>query len=325
MTTPIFIFSLPRSGSTLAQKILASHAEVATVAEPWLLLPFVYALRNDGIYTEYAQCTGAKAIQEFLRELPAGQQDYYAALRELVLRLYTSAAGAESRYFLDKTPRYHLIINEILDIFPEAKCIILWRNPLAVAASIVRTWGKNGRWIAYRYNIDLYKGLENLVEAAGAASGRLFQVRYEDMVTDPEAVWFRIFSYLGLSYDPLVLERYSGVQFAGSMGDPTGNKKFSRISPDSVNDWVSAFDTPLRKIWARQYLNWIGPERLRTMGYEETELKQTLMAAPSGNVPRLLSDAFFMTLGALHGPLDLSGVKRQARRALSRRRTYAAT
>ncbi|WP_420426272.1 sulfotransferase family protein [Algiphilus sp.] len=325
MTAPIFVFSLPRSGSTLAQRILASHAEIATVAEPWLLLPFVYALRNDGVYTEYAQSTGAKAIQDFIRELPAGKGDYYAALRELALRLYGSASGNKSQYFLDKTPRYHLIIKEILEIFPEAKCIILWRNPLAVAASIVRTWARNERWITHRYNIDLYKGVENLVEAVDAKPDRFFHLRYEHMVTEPETVWPSVFSYLGLRYDPFVLERYSGVQFSGSMGDPTGNRKFSRISSDSVDDWVSAFDTPLRRAWARRYLAWIGSDRLRTMGYDENELQHALIGAPSCRVPRLLSDALFMTVGALHGPLDLSGVKRQALRTLSRRRSYAVT
>jgi hypothetical protein len=47
--------------------------------------------------------------------------------------LYTRAAG-EARYFLDKTPRYHYVVDDLFRVFPEAKTIFLWRNPLAIVA-----------------------------------------------------------------------------------------------------------------------------------------------------------------------------------------------
>jgi len=48
----IFILSLPRSGSTLLQRILGGHSQVHTVAEPWLMLNPLYALRETGIEAE---------------------------------------------------------------------------------------------------------------------------------------------------------------------------------------------------------------------------------------------------------------------------------
>ncbi|MFV1990599.1 MAG: sulfotransferase, partial [Acidimicrobiales bacterium] len=47
---PAFLLSLPRSGSTLLQRLLGAHSMVATVAEPWLLIPPLYALRDEGVY-----------------------------------------------------------------------------------------------------------------------------------------------------------------------------------------------------------------------------------------------------------------------------------
>ena len=41
---PIFIFSAPRSGSTLLQRVLAAHTQVATASEPWILLPLLSPL-----------------------------------------------------------------------------------------------------------------------------------------------------------------------------------------------------------------------------------------------------------------------------------------
>lgn len=322
---PIFIFSLPRSGSTLAQKILSSHPDVASLAEPWLLLPLVYALRDEGIYTEYAQCLGGKAIREFIRELPAGEPDYYTAVGDFVRRLYGSAVGDGVPYFLDKTPRYHLILNEILDIFPGAKCILLWRNPLAIAASILDTWGKNGRWNLYRYKIDLYKGIENLVEAAKNRPERFIQINYEDMISNPAIVWPKIFSYLRLDYDPSVLDRYSAVTFSGSMGDPTGHKKFSGISTESIDRWRGTFDSRLRKAWARSYIEWLGSERLQIMGYEKKEILRELDGLSKFGLSKICSDALFMSIGALHAPIDMSGVKRGVKCLLSHRRCYAST
>jgi hypothetical protein len=49
---PIFIFSVSRSGSTLVQRVIAAHNGVATVSEPWILLPYLYTSRSRGVTTE---------------------------------------------------------------------------------------------------------------------------------------------------------------------------------------------------------------------------------------------------------------------------------
>ena len=160
---PIFVLSLPRSGSTLVQRVLAAHDEIATAAEPWLLLPHGYALHERGMAAEYTQPIAARAIQEFVHHLPNGEADYWTAMRGFVLELYAKASGPEATYFLDKTPRYHYVTAELFQLFPDAKVIFLWRNPLAVVASIVDTWAK-GRWNVDRFQGDL-DGIPALVDA----------------------------------------------------------------------------------------------------------------------------------------------------------------
>ena len=76
----IFLFSLPRSGSTLLQRLIASHPQVATVSEPWLVLPYLYTLRGRGIYAEFDYKTSSTAIQDFCEELPNGPEEYLLAL-----------------------------------------------------------------------------------------------------------------------------------------------------------------------------------------------------------------------------------------------------
>src|SRR5438270_5037071 len=101
--TPLFIFCLPRSGSTLLQRVLAAHPEIATASEPWILLPQLYAFRGHGVRAEYAHGTMAAALRDFRDHLPQGQDDYRRELRRFVLNLYTLASESGARYFLDKT------------------------------------------------------------------------------------------------------------------------------------------------------------------------------------------------------------------------------
>jgi hypothetical protein len=47
-----------------------------------------------------------------------------------------------------------------MELFPDAKFIFLWRQPLAVAASMIEAFG-DGRWNLERYAVDLWDGVEN--------------------------------------------------------------------------------------------------------------------------------------------------------------------
>ena len=85
--TPLFLLSLPRSGSTLAQRILAAHEPIATASEPWILLPYLYTLRERGIYAEYSHRVLVQAVNDFCAVLPGGRNDYVAEVRRLALRL----------------------------------------------------------------------------------------------------------------------------------------------------------------------------------------------------------------------------------------------
>ena len=298
---PLFLFSLPRAGSTLLQRVLGTHAEIATASEPWLLLPLLYTLRSQGARAEYGHRLAVIGIEDFYGLFPQGKADYEAEIRALALRLYAKAARREARYFLDKTPRYHLVAGEIVALFPEAKFIFLWRHPLAMLGSYVDFFGQ-GKWNLYGYRIDLFRGLENLLAAYGQAVGRVANpphaLRYEDLITDREATLRKLFAYLELPFDARVGETFSQVQLQGRLGDYTGSRSYSTISAEPLDKWKKTLRTPLRKRWARRYLQWIGDERLAIMGYRLEPLLAELDAVPA-SPQRLLSDAVRMAYGAL--------------------------
>ncbi len=295
MTTeiiPIFLLSMPRGGSTLLQRILGAHDEVATAAETWLMLPQIYAFRAEGITADYAQSALSVALNDFCLALPDGMADYQAALRQFTLGLYRKAAGEGPRYFLDKTPRYSLIASDLIPIFPKGKFVFLWRHPLSVAASLVNTFMR--KWWRYRrLRVDMFDGQAGLIDAYRHYGDRGIAIRYEDLVIDPSPHVQRLMEYLELPFDPEMLTGFANVKFQGRMtGDPTGQEAYDQIDRRPLEKWKLSFANPIRKRWGRRYLKWLGADRLSVMGYDLDELLADLANCPNG-LSRLGGDAYY--------------------------------
>lgn len=286
---PIYIFSLPRTGSTLLQRILAASGDVATAAEPWILLPFLYSLKSEGVAAEYWHSMSAMAMKEFYNECPNGLEDYYEELRSFVLNVYRRRAGRDCRYFLDKTPRYHLICEDILRLFPDGKFLFLWRNPLAVVSSIIHTW-YGGKWKVPYFSIDLYEGLRRLVTTFKRNRERVHAVQYERLVRNPIDEIRAVCSYLGLEAvaGQSLVEGFTQIKLNGSMGDKTGIERYNALSRLPLNGWKQTFNNSFRTAWGVKYLDWIGEEDLTIMGYDYHKLKAELRSnrvRQTGNVP----------------------------------------
>ena len=293
MTTPIFLLSLPRSGSTLVQRVLGSHAEIATASEPWFVLSFVYALRSGGVRAVYDHETLARGVNGFAREyLPDGIDSYRSVIHDAALRLYGEAADGQ-RYFLDKTPRYGHIAAELCDLFPDAKFIFLWRNPLAIAGSMVETWGK-GHWnIRRHYESDLDLALPALVAAYEANKSRSYAIRYEDFVVDPNREIEGMLDYLDLPHDDTLADRFIDLPMRNSeFWDPTGTHTYKSVSSETLVKWKRTMASATRKWWCRRYLERLGSERLSAMGYDYEDLNRELeeLGGISGEMVRDLAE-----------------------------------
>jgi hypothetical protein len=276
-THPIFILSTQRTGSTLLQRILGSHDAIGTASEPWFLLPFFYSLREHGATAEYDHATMVGGVRGFAQEyLPRGVDSYLEAIHDLTLRLYTEAAPGK-RYFLDKTPRYHLIADDLIRLFPEGRFIFLFRQPLAVAASLIDTWSA-GDWNLDHYSTDLFRGLAKLVDAYRAHEERAATVRYEDLVAHPLQVLERLFAYLELPVNETITEKFANLPMPNrGYWDPYATR-YREISTEPIDKWKTTMASPLRKTWCRRYLHWLGAERLALMGYQLDELLADLEA-----------------------------------------------
>lgn len=323
--TPLFIFSLPRSGSTLAQRILAAHEKITTasVSELYLLLYYLYSLRPEGVYSILSHELQVRAITDFCQGLPNGVDDYLAEIRTFVMRLYSKAAiQKNATYFVDKTPGYHLVVEDIIRLFPEGKFIFLWRNPLAVVSSLTQTW-TGGRWAIYRHEIHLFDGLANLIRAVEKYPDRVYGVQYEELVTKPEKTWQQVFTYLELPFDVEILSGFVEVKFEGIMRDPHMDHKENRVlRQDTLEKWKGVLANPIRKAWCRRYLRWIGRERLAVMGYDLTKLLAELDNAPP-SLRFLGSDVWWMPYDTLYRIFEGRVMKHKLQDLRAGRRVYA--
>lgn len=292
---PLLLLSLPRSGSTLLQRLLATHPRIETASEPWLLLPLMYALRENGLRAEYDAAVGRVALEDLCARLPGGKSEYLAEAGEFALRLYSRLCTADTDYFLDKTPRYHLVARDLLQVFPQGRFVFLWRNPLAIAASVFKTWNKD-RLSPSMFELDLYSGLANLVDAYDPNDERMLAVRYEDLVHDPEEQCARLFRFLELEYAGGASAAFGQVELAGSLGDPTPTGSRSTVANDTTDAWVDSVANPIRRGWYRKYLRWIGRERLNSMGYDFDILEGQVSDSPR-RMKSMLSDALWLSGG----------------------------
>lgn len=309
----LFIFSLPRSGSTLLQRVLSSDQSIASVSEPWLLLPLFYAIKAEGTYSEYSHQNSVVAIEELVNTLPDGKDDYYRHVKSLVESLYRHTITDESapQYFLDKTPRYALICDEVIHTFDDAKFIFLWRNPLAVMSSMIDTWC-DGQWKLYHFKIDLFKGMEKLLSTYDQNKSSVLSINYEEFVEHPNKQIERIGEYLGLELNTVASDNISSVLMKGEMGDSTGVRKYQSISSDSIDSWKSTICNPLRKRWCKNYLNWLGPKRLKLIGYDYVDLMKQLNDLPFG-FKHLFNDVLYSVYGVIYSFFSLHIIRDKIR------------
>ncbi|MFT6043762.1 MAG: hypothetical protein ACI8TV_001182 [Porticoccaceae bacterium] len=278
--TPVFLFSLPRSGSTLLQRVIASHPKVDTVAEPWTLLPLLSVFDEDISRSKYGHSLLVEAVDDLCHHLDNGVDDYYLAVRAFAQSIYAAASNKESaEYFLDKTPRYHLVADKIIEAFPDARFIILWRNPLATLGSRIHSYGHV--WRPYNYDVDLKEGLKSLVKASQLHKDKVHTVCYEQLMISPQKTLEALFDYIGLKFDVSSIEAFRGVDISGQMGDKTGINSYEGLSQEPLSKWKSTLASPVRKWWARSYLNFLGADDLRYMGYDIAQLHRELGDMPS--------------------------------------------
>ena len=278
----IFIISMPRSGSTLLQRVLGGHADIATSSEPWIMLHPVYGRRDQGITTEYSADWAALGVNEFLEHYTDGPEVYDDGIRAFARTIYNNAMQkAGGIYFLDKTPRYVLIVDDLIRLFPAARFVFLMRNPLSVLSSVVNSQVSHDLWTLERFSDELLKGPAAITNGIKQLGNAAVVVRYEDFVAAPEENLKHICDALDVSYAEGMLEYDNSANMQGFMQDRTGIHQHSRPEKSRSESWRDLLKEPQQIHFAQSYLQALGRETVEAFGYSFDELTAAVAEAAS--------------------------------------------
>lgn len=201
---PIFVLGLPRSGSTLVERILTSHSQVGSIGES---PAFGQALADVARAAGIDPGDGKALIRAAMSFDPAAIGQRYAELT-------APWRGAEP-YFVDKLPDNHLHVALIRRALPEARIVHTTRDPLGNLYGLYKTLFN--RACPYSYDLDdlvaYYGAYRALMEHWRALPGpAMIAVSHEALVERPEPVIRALIADCGLDWQPACLAFHENPQ-----------------------------------------------------------------------------------------------------------------
>jgi tetratricopeptide (TPR) repeat protein len=197
---PIFIVSLPRSGSTLVEQILASHSQVEGTAE---LTELSQISNSIGKYS-----ADKKMFPESVRKLT--RRDWRAYGKEYLDRTRRHRI-TDKPFFTDKMPNNFPLLGFACLAMPNAKFINARRHPLdSCLGSYKQLFGKGQHFTYDMTELSMYyEEYDAMIKHwHKLMPGRVLDVHYEETVTDLEGQVRRILEHCGLPFEEQCLRFY---------------------------------------------------------------------------------------------------------------------
>jgi hypothetical protein len=291
----LFVIGSPRSGSTMLQRMLGSHSAIFTHPEPHLLTPLAHLGYFHNVEkAPYDHINAAKAMREFVDELPHKEADYVQACRAYADTLYGKmlATAPDKTRFLDKTPAYALVTDFISLLYPQARYVALTRHPLAILSSYANSFFEGDYEAAYRFNPILDRYVPAIASFIRRGAVPMIHVRYEDLVAEPNLWLERIFTTAGLPHEPEAVNYGEHSHIKKSFGDPKVDAQ-SRPVTRSVDKWARELANDPRKLQiARGIIEGLDPADLLTWGYPKDSIFEDVESTQGADQPKERLNAY---------------------------------
>ena len=208
---PIFIFGLPRSGTTLTERIFAAHSRVTALGEtPFFLRAVKHALGYE------------KATSLAPADVRASRNLDWSTVANVYLKnIAFLLEGADM--FSEKTPHNYDFAGPIALAFPEAAMVHVRRAPMDSLFGTYRLlFGEGGYHWSYAFSdlTENYRQYRRIMDHWRACLGdRLVEVTLEELVKNPEPEIRRLLAGAGLDFEPACLspeKNSSGVSTASA-------------------------------------------------------------------------------------------------------------
>ncbi|MFC0865410.1 sulfotransferase [Sphaerimonospora cavernae] len=211
LTAPIFIISPVRSGSTLLRAILNAHSQ--------LHAPHELHVRRLSVGF------GTSLAERAMEALGHNRADLEHMLWDRVLHRELVRSG--KRFIVDKTPANAFAHQRIATCWPDARYIFLLRHPASIAAS----WHEASpdRRTFDEAVVDALRYMKAVQRARKALTGHT--VRYEDLTEDPERETRAVCEFLGVPWEPTMLEYGEQAVLRKGLGDWKDKIRTGSVQP----------------------------------------------------------------------------------------------
>ena len=196
LAKPIFVVGLPRTGTTLVERILSSHSQIESVDESFFLPIAIKQLIADPSTAVTAPLTPHDIERACLLDFTQLAERYIDLVR---YRL------TDRPYFVEKYPFNFLYLGFIAKAFPQARIVYLHRDPMDACFAMYKQ-----SYFQFAYELDglakYYVAYNQLQQHWQSVLGdRLVNVQYETLVQDPESQIPKLLTAMSLDVEPACL------------------------------------------------------------------------------------------------------------------------
>ncbi len=225
-TTHVFLLGFVRSGTTLAEQVLAAHPNVVALEERETLQAALRFLR-DPASLDYLASLDDAALEPF-------RDAYWSVVRSF-------GVAPEGKVFLDKNPFNTVKLPLIAKLFPTAKIIFAVRDPRDVVFSAFRRrFGANGSTFEYltlggaAQAYDLTMALAERCRAVLQLDEH--HLVYERLVEDFEGEMRTVCAFLGIEFTPAMAD-FTGRARKGSVAAITSAQVSRSLYREGMGQW----------------------------------------------------------------------------------------
>jgi tetratricopeptide (TPR) repeat protein len=202
--TPVFIVSMPRSGTTLTEQILARHSKVLGIGERNFAGQSFNQFINTGQGNQEEDFSNLGTITR--EEIASITKRYLHRLQQLK----DKADIPNALRVVDKMPDNYSLVGWILTLFPNTKIIHTARDPRDVALSCWMTQFGSIRWACHtEHLVHRIKQYQRIMDHwRNVIPEKFIEMNYEDLIANQEKESKRLIEYIGLDWEESCLKFY---------------------------------------------------------------------------------------------------------------------
>ena len=227
--SPIFVIGMPRTGTTLVDRILSSHKDVTSAGE----------LQAMPLAVKRLAGTRSRTIIDPETVAASGGIDP-SAMGEAYLKQANHHRTGGTPRFTDKLPANFLYVGHIARSLPEARLVCLRRNPMdTVWSNYKNLVASQSAYYAYSYDLmDIARYYARFDRLMGLWErlfpGRVLQLSYETLVAEQEAQTRRLLDHCGLGWDEACMSFHENT---AAVATPSAAQVRRPLNADGVGKW----------------------------------------------------------------------------------------